>query len=154
MAEPSEIPAELRSAALRIDPRIRRNMSEIELRIRAEEIFRLLAEAETTGNDRLRIRVGKLAKSMSPRALQVACDALEGELREARLNRDDRRARDIQLRLDQLLRDNPQPDPERAVSIIAGELDQHLKVPPPVRSRLFSRRTRERGTKCRPRPAP
>jgi hypothetical protein len=139
VADLADLPSELRTVGYRVPPRIRLNMTPVELLVRTQEVAALLAEAEDTGNDRLRIRANRLAKSMSPQGYRLALDTLGEEIRQARLNGEDQRAYALQLELERLSRENPQPDPERALDVLQEEVNRRVKMPPPTKSRLFNR---------------
>lgn len=137
--------------ARRVPEDIRANCSPVELRLRCEEASRLLGEAETASEvkaDRLRAKVSKLLKAVSPGAYRVALDYLEGEFAEARNRGDDRRAREVQDEIRDFERRNPQPSPETVMAAVDAAISRgSLKlppIPPPPGGNLWSRRNRRK----------
>jgi hypothetical protein len=144
VAEVSGAEPDLRALARRIPEDVRSHLSPVEMHLRLVEASSLLAEAETASEvkaDRMRAQAGKVLKAVSPAGYDIATRALAGEIREASLRGDTRRASSLQSELADFERRNPQPSLETIAA--AGEAAlSRLRIPPPVASRqsAFTRR--------------
>ena len=141
MAGVNDVDPDLRALARRVPPERLEYLSPFELQLRLEEAAALLAEAETEGPgrkaDRLRHQAKRVLQALTPQGYSLALETYAQEIRQARLDGADRRAVVLEQELAELDRMNPQPSPERMIAHAKAVLPP---IPPPQKSRLFSRR--------------
>lgn len=149
MAEVTDVDPDLRSLARRVPEDIRVNLSQLELRLRAEHAQALLTEAETAEGvkaDRLRAKAGRVLKAVSPATYSDIQSRMSGDIRLAQLEGADRQAYELQEELRAFEQRNPQVDPARVMeaawAALSREKGKLPPIPPPTPSHqsAFTRR--------------
>jgi hypothetical protein len=150
MADVKDVDPDLQPLARRVPVEARANMSSFELAARCEHAAQLLGDAETARDDHqaglLRAKAEKVLKALSSDAYTAEATRLDNDLAAAHKRGDDQACYRLMSEINILRSANPQVPGERilaaATAALVGHGNLRVPIPPPVKSRVFTRKRR------------